>query len=102
MAVQSGIELIGFGVSSVLLVTLALGGHGAMSLAWSRAAAQIVVVVCLQLVVAKRYLPGFRRDQARDILATRPDCITFSLLKGSVGCEATWTSTATPTANTAM
>jgi len=80
MAVQSGIELIGFGVSSVLLVTLALGGHGAMSLAWSRAAAQIVVVVCLQLVVAKRYLPGFRRDQARDILALGLPLVGATLL----------------------
>jgi lipopolysaccharide exporter len=68
MRVQSGIELIGFLVSSVVLVTLAVDGHGAMSLAWSRVVAQVIVVVCLQLVVARRYLPGFERKQARDIL----------------------------------
>lgn len=80
MAVQSGIEFIGFLVSTVLLVTLALNGQGAMSLAWSRVAGQVVVVVCLQLVVAKRYLPGFRRDQARDILTLGMPLVGATLL----------------------
>jgi PST family polysaccharide transporter len=68
MAVQTGIEAIGLVVSSVVLVTLAVGGHGAMSLAWSRGVGQLIVVVGLQLVVSRRYLPGFSRRQARDIL----------------------------------
>jgi lipopolysaccharide exporter len=69
MAVQSGIELVGFVVSTVVLVTLAVEGHGAMALVWSRVVGQVIVVVCLQLVVSRRYLPGFRSRQARDILA---------------------------------
>lgn len=69
MAVQTGIEAIGLVVSSVVLVMLAVGGHGAMSLAWSRGVGQVIVVVGLQLVVSRRYLPGFQRNQARDILA---------------------------------
>jgi PST family polysaccharide transporter len=69
IAVQTGIEAIGLVVSSVVLVTLAVDGHGAMSLAWSRVVGQVIVVVGLQLVVSRRYLPGFRRSQARAILA---------------------------------
>jgi lipopolysaccharide exporter len=80
MAVQTGTELIGFAVSSVVLVALALAGHGAMSLAWSRVVAQVVVVVCLQLVVAKRYLPGYRRSQARGILALGLPLVGATLL----------------------
>jgi PST family polysaccharide transporter len=68
MAVQTGIEAIGLVVSSVVLVALAVGGQGAMSLAWSRGVGQVIVVVGLQLVVSRRYLPGFDRRQARDIL----------------------------------
>jgi PST family polysaccharide transporter len=68
MAVQTGIEAIGLVVSSVVLVALAVGGHGAMSLAWSRVVSQVIVVVGLQLVVSRRFLPGFNRRQARDIL----------------------------------
>lgn len=68
MAVQSVIEMIAFVVSTAVLVTLAVGGHGAMSLAWSRVVGQIIVVVALQLVVSKRYLPGFQRSQALDII----------------------------------
>ena len=68
IAVQTGIEGIALVVSSVLLVALALGGHGAMSLAWSRGVGQVIVVVGLQLVVSRRYLPGFQRSQARGIL----------------------------------
>ena len=69
MAVQTGIEALGLVVSSVVLVTLAVGGHGAMSLAWSRVVGQVIVVVGLQIVVSRRYLPGFNRGQARHILA---------------------------------
>ena len=69
IAVQTGIEAIGLVVSSVVLVMLAVGGHGAMSLAWSRVVGQVLVVVGLQLVVSRRYLPGFQRSQARGILA---------------------------------
>lgn len=68
MAVQSAIELVAFAVSTGVMVWLALEGHGAMALVWSRVVGQVVVVVGLQLVVTRRYLPGFRADVARDIV----------------------------------
>lgn len=68
VAVQTGIETIALVVSSAVLVVLAVAGHGAMSLAWSRGVGQVIVVVGLQLVVSRRYLPGFSRAQARSIL----------------------------------
>lgn len=68
MAVQSVIELVAFVASTVVLVVLALAGHGAMSLAWSRVVGQLVVVVGLQLVVSRRYRPGLRRPQALEII----------------------------------
>lgn len=68
MAVQSVIDLVAFVVSTTVLVALAVAGHGAMSLAWSRVVGQVIVVVGLQLVVSNRYRPGFRRSQAMDIL----------------------------------
>jgi PST family polysaccharide transporter len=68
MAVQAVIEMVGLVVSTVVMVTLAVNGHGAMSLAWSRVVGQVIVVVGLQLVVSRRYRPGFRRREAWDIL----------------------------------
>lgn len=68
MAVLSVIELVAFVVSTAVLVTLAVGGHGAMSLAWSRVVGQIIVVAALQLVVSRRYRPGLRRDQVLDVV----------------------------------
>jgi lipopolysaccharide exporter len=68
MAVQSVIEMVAFSVSTVVLVVLAVDGHGAMSLAWSRVIGQVIIVVGLQLVVSRRYWPGFRREEALNIL----------------------------------
>lgn len=57
-------------VSTVVAVVLALRGHGAMSLAWSRVAGNAVSAVLLIVMAPARPLPGFDRDRARELLAT--------------------------------
>ncbi len=51
-----------------------------MSLAWSRVVGQVIVVGGLQLVVSRRYRPGFRRGQARDILTLGIPLVGATLL----------------------
>lgn len=80
MAVQTGLEAIGLMVSSAVLVVMALGGQGAMALAWSRGVGQVIVVVGLQFVVSKRWLPGYDRRVAREILTLGAPLVVATLV----------------------
>ncbi|MFJ5956265.1 oligosaccharide flippase family protein [Paenarthrobacter sp. NPDC092416] len=52
----------------VLVVPMALGGWGAMALAWSRVGGQVVALIGYWIITPKRYAPGFNRSVASDIL----------------------------------
>lgn len=58
-------ELIGFLVSSLVLLVLVLRGWGAMGLAWSRVAGAVATGVVLLKVAPARYRPAFDVDKAR-------------------------------------
>ena len=57
-----------FLVANGLLIVLALNGSGAMALAWSRVLGLVVEAILLFIVVPDRYLPGFKKKVARQLL----------------------------------
>jgi PST family polysaccharide transporter len=72
-------------VSAVVVVVLAMSGWGAMALAWSRVAGQLVSIVLLQRYSPERFRLGFGRAQARQLLAfglplTGANIVAFTLL----------------------
>ncbi|WP_159699579.1 oligosaccharide flippase family protein [Arthrobacter sp. 18067] len=52
----------------VLVVPMALDGWGAMALAWSRVGGQLVAMAGYWIITPKRYVPGFDRSVAVEIL----------------------------------
>lgn len=56
-------------VSGVVVIALALAGWGAMALAWSWVAGQVVSAVFLTSYRPGRYWPGWNRSEARRLLA---------------------------------
>ncbi|HEY7174019.1 MAG TPA: oligosaccharide flippase family protein [Micromonosporaceae bacterium] len=54
--------------SNALLVVLAMGGGGALALAWSRVAGQVVSTALLLYFSPERYWPGFNRREAKHLL----------------------------------
>ncbi len=72
-------------VSAVVVVLLAVTGWGAMALAWSRVAGQVVSIVLLRRFTPEHVRPGFSRTEARRLLAfglplTGANVIAFTLL----------------------
>ncbi len=72
-------------VSAVVVILLAVSGWGAMALAWSRVAGQVVSIVLLRHFSPERVRPGFSRAQARQLLAfglplTGANVVAFTLL----------------------
>lgn len=57
-------DLLNLLASTVILIWLALEGHGVMALAWSRVAGQTVSVAVLLWVAPARHRPGFKRASA--------------------------------------
>jgi PST family polysaccharide transporter len=57
-----------FFAANGLLIALALLGSGAMALAWSRVAGQLVSTLVLLVVASQRFLPGFDRKVLRSVL----------------------------------
>ncbi|MDQ6819589.1 MAG: lipopolysaccharide biosynthesis protein [Actinomycetota bacterium] len=55
--------------SGLIVVLLALSGWGALALAWSWVAGQLVMTVILLSYRTGRYWPGWRRSEARRLLA---------------------------------
>ncbi|WP_284974671.1 oligosaccharide flippase family protein [Arthrobacter sp. efr-133-TYG-104] len=52
----------------VLVVPMALGGWGAMALAWSRVGGQLLALAGYWIISPMRYAPGFDRDVAKEVL----------------------------------
>ena len=55
-------------VTGVVVVLLALAGWGALALAWSWVAGQVLTTVILMTYRPGRYWPGWRRSEARRLL----------------------------------
>ncbi len=71
-----------FVTASVTLVIFALAGMGAMALAWSRLAGQIISAAILNTVCRERYVPKLDRREVRPLLR-------FSLPLAGAGALAT-------------
>lgn len=67
-------------VSSAVLVILAVGGAGALALAWSRVAGLGVSTALLVLLSPRRYWPGFDRALLRPLLRFSLPLAGFSFL----------------------
>ncbi|HEX2700640.1 MAG TPA: lipopolysaccharide biosynthesis protein [Acidimicrobiales bacterium] len=61
-------EVLGFIVSSVLLIALARAGSGAMAFAWSRVGGQLVAGSSMVYMAGQRYSLGWKREQVRSLL----------------------------------
>ncbi|MDI2097600.1 lipopolysaccharide biosynthesis protein [Ruicaihuangia caeni] len=57
------VDLTAILVTLALVVPLALAGWGAMALAWSRVAGQLVSTIGYWIVTPRRYLPGWNRAE---------------------------------------
>lgn len=64
------IEVLGALLNNGVLVTLALGGHGAASFVWGVLASSALRTLLLARSAPWRIVPAFDRDEARALLAT--------------------------------
>lgn len=71
--------------ANTVLVLLALDGHGAYALAWSRVAGQVVSVVVLLLVAERRDQPGFQRAAFCYFLSTGLPLVGANLIGFGIG-----------------
>ncbi len=67
---RAAADLVSIIPSSVVSITLAATGHGAVSLAWGALAGSATATVLVVLLAPARPLPGWRRDDARALLRT--------------------------------
>lgn len=74
------VDSAGLVISTIVLVLMATSGAGAMALAWSRVAGQVVAVVLLLILAQERYRPGFTRASARHLLSLGSPIVGASLV----------------------
>jgi lipopolysaccharide exporter len=73
-------DMANFAASNVVLMGLALSGWGVMAFVWSRVAGQLVAVIMLLLLCPRKYLPGFRSREAKQLIVFGLPIIGSSLV----------------------
>ncbi|WP_448071225.1 lipopolysaccharide biosynthesis protein [Georgenia yuyongxinii] len=63
------VDLMGFVLGTTLTLVLAFSGAGAWAMVWGLVLTNVVTGVLAIVIAPRRYMPGFRLDVARELLA---------------------------------